>query len=172
MGILYFFHHMSFISLLPSGEQLCELRCEKSWASSHPQAQPRTTKTTSVSVGCSPGHHAGHQAVTGWTQLTARPALSVLMLVQQLLHVSTMEWEWGETCCVKIVFTWPLLHDSCPYPEESQQDHVNIVNSNQFKAILKQYVFREVHQSEILPLSFQSCQTPPSTYVKQIPKCS
>ena len=123
-------------------------------------------KTTSVNICWSPGHHAGHQAVTGWTQLTARPALSALILVQQLLHMSTMAWGWGCMYCVKVIFTWPLLYESCLYPEESQQDHIYIFNSNQINTILKQYVFREVHYSQILPLSFQSYQTPPSTYLK------
>ena len=92
------------MSSLLNGGRPCELHWEKPWASSHPQAQPRTTKTASVRVGWSPGHHAGHQAVTGWTQLTARPALSVLILVQQLLHVSTVEWGGGDMLCKDSIY--------------------------------------------------------------------
>ena len=93
LDMLYFFHQMSFISSLLNGEWPCELHWQKSWASSHPQAQPRTTRTEGMSVD----QHSGSciNQVTGWVQLTSRPPLSGLMLDQQLLHMSTMEWGLG-----------------------------------------------------------------------------
>ena len=59
--IIYFFHQMSFISSILSGERPCELHLVKSWASTHPQAQPRTMRTEGMSVCQSPGYHASHQ---------------------------------------------------------------------------------------------------------------
>ena len=79
---------------------------------------------------------------------------------------------WGY-CCVNIIFTLSLLHDSSLYPEESQQDHNYIFSSNQIKAILKQSwniwkinVFEEAPWSEILPLRDRLCQMPPSISLK------
>ena len=91
--IIYFFHEMSFISSVLNGEWLCELHWEKSWASTHPQAQPRTMRTEGRSVDR--GSRSCINQVTGWVQLTSRPPLSGLMLDQQLLHMSTMEWGVG-----------------------------------------------------------------------------
>ena len=93
LDMLYFFHQMSFISSLLNGEWPCELHWQKSWASSHPQAQPRTTRTEGMSVDQRSGSCINQ--VTGWVQLTSRPPLSGLMLDQQLLHMSTMEWGLG-----------------------------------------------------------------------------
>ena len=149
------------MSSLLNGGRPCELHWEKPWASSHPQAQPRTMRTEGRSVDR--GSRSCINQVTGWVQLTSRPPLSGLMLDQQLLHMSTMEWDRSQGYCGNVLFTWSPLQDSSLYPEESQQDHIYIFNSYQIKALFKQHVFREAYWSEILPLRVQSYQTPPLT---------
>ena len=93
-------------------------------------------KTVSMTVDLSTGHHAEPSA-RNWVGSTHNQAITLRSYISSAAspHVHNgIEGEGGVVKCN----TWPLLHDSSLYPEESWQDHDYTFSSKQIKTTLKQ----------------------------------